>query len=159
MEAIETFMRKELEKFMNKDRMMQLALMGLTSGLVVGCGGGDKKPSDAKDLQDAVNDKKQQVSGGEQGAEATLLAELDDKHRAIYHSLDAKHKEMALEMAQQACAGQNECKGLNQCKGASNACAGQGQCAGMGGCAWSDKNMMVRVVMKHMAEQRGQMNY
>lgn len=144
---------------MSKSRLKQLALLGLSSGLVVGCGGGSKSEKKAEEAKSDMGHQHKQMSESPDDAEAALLAQLDDKHRAMFHSLDAEHKELALQMAQQTCAGQNECKGLNMCKGAHNACAGQGSCAGTGGCGWSDQNLMIRVVMKHMAEKRGQVNY
>ena len=84
---------------------------------------------------------------------------LDDRHKALYESLDEEHQALAQRMAAMTCAGQNECAGLNSCKGPNNECAGMGSCKGQGGCGFKDKNMVVRLAAKHMRDRRSQIDY
>lgn len=90
--------------------------------------------------------------------EDELISKLNDQGKAMYKSLSPKGKKLALQIASQACKGQNTCKGLNSCKSAKNSCAGQGGCAGQSTCAFKDKNLAVKVAAKKMAEKRAMMN-
>jgi len=90
-------------------------------------------------------------------AEAELLSQLNEDGKALYDSLDAEGKALALQLANQKCKGYNDCKGLNSCKGDENDCAGQGGCKGQSGCNFKDKNLAVKVAAEKMAEKRANM--
>ena len=86
--------------------------------------------------------------------EADLLSQLNNQGKAMYNSLDADGKTLALKLANQACKGQNDCKGLNSCKTDKNSCAGEGGCKGQSKCRFADKNVAVRVAGQKMAAKR-----
>lgn len=92
-------------------------------------------------------------------AEGDLLSVLDQQGKALYYSLDEDGKALARRLASQSCAGSNECAGLNSCKGPNNECAGMGSCKGSGSCAFADKNVAVKIAVKHSAEQRAKGKY
>jgi hypothetical protein len=57
-------------------------------------------------------------------------------------------QELTLQVASQRCNGTNECKGLNACATDKNECAGKGDCKGKSKCAFSDKNLVIDIVLK-----------
>ncbi|MEM1282792.1 MAG: hypothetical protein AAGG81_04485 [Chlamydiota bacterium] len=162
---------------MQKKDFIKLAVMGLSSGLLVtnqlntplsaaqhetesnGCGSkngcGGNNGSSGKD----------ESYGKENGnigfhilSEDELLLELNAKGEKLYLNLSDEGKELARKVASQRCNWTNECKGLNACQTENNACAGQAACKGQGKCAFSDKNLAVKVVSEKMAEKRKQAN-
>jgi len=86
--------------------------------------------------------------------EADLNKSLNHNSRDTFNSLSPEGKALALQLANQACKGQNSCKGLNSCKTANNSCAGQGGCKGQSSCAFKDKNQAVKVAAMKMASKR-----
>lgn len=137
---------------MKKNDFQKLALMGLTTGLLVAQGvyaSGDEKAKDAKSAKVVYDPATFDPSEGNIGyhvmTEDELLIELNDEGAKLYNSLDAKGKELARVVASQRCNGMNECKGLNACQTDKNPCAGKGECKGQSKCAFSDKNLAVKV--------------
>ena len=90
--------------------------------------------------------------------EADLVKQLNSQTKAIYNSLSAEGKALALQLANQSCKGQNTCKGLNSCKTAEHSCAGKGSCANTAAAPFTDKNVAVKVAVMRMAEKRASMN-
>lgn len=90
--------------------------------------------------------------------EEELIQQLNQEGRNLYNSLNNDGKALALQLANQTCAGHNDCKGLNSCSGDENSCAGEGGCKGQSKCSFHDKNLAVQVAAKHMEEQRGNVN-
>lgn len=88
--------------------------------------------------------------------EADLIKSVNPSSRETYQSLSPEGKALALQLANQACKGQNSCKGLNSCKTANNSCAGQGGCKGQSSCAFKDKNLAVKVAAMKMASKRAE---
>lgn len=86
--------------------------------------------------------------------EDELLMQLNDQAAKQYQALSPEGKALAREVASQRCQGTNDCKGLNACQTDSNKCAGQGSCKGQSKCAFSDKNLVIKLVTKKMAEKR-----
>lgn len=86
--------------------------------------------------------------------EADLLKSLSAEARDKYNSLSPEGKALALQLANQACKGQNSCKGMNSCKTENNSCAGQGGCKGQSNCAFKNKNDAVKVAAQKMATKR-----
>lgn len=89
--------------------------------------------------------------------EDELLLELNDDGIKLYNSLDAEGKALAREVASARCNGTNKCSGLNACAGPNNSCAGQGKCQGQSKCAFSDKNLVVKLVAEKMAKKRAKL--
>lgn len=87
-------------------------------------------------------------------SESDLVNKLDAEGKATYQGLDAEGKALALQLANQACKGQNNCAGLSACKSADHACAGQNSCQGKGTCAFKNKNDAVKVAAMKMAQKR-----
>lgn len=106
----------------------------------------------------AEKDKDDGNLGYHKYTEDELLLELNDKGTALYNSLDAEGKALALLVASQRCDHTNECAGLNACQTEKNACAGQGACKGQGKCAFSDKNLAVKAVADKLAKKRAEAN-
>lgn len=138
---------------MKSKDLTKLALIGLSSGLFFGCqGSGDSQE----------NGHHNGHAAGNQGSTFTadnLASKLDAAHKEIFNSMDAETQALVVQVANTKCHGQNACKGLNGCKTASNECAGMAACKGQGGCAVSDPNLAVKLVTRHMAEKRAEMNY
>lgn len=160
---------------MKKSNFKKLALLGMTSGLLISsktellaeessqqlqpeqllaAATTDKDKSSSKDAYDP-ND---QNLGYHMMTEAELLDELNDEGKQIYNSLDAEGKELARQVASQRCQASNKCKGLNACQTDKHGCAGQGACQAQSKCAFADKNVAVKIVAKKMQEKRNQMN-
>lgn len=154
---------------MKKRSFAQLALLGLTASLVHTAGlNGAATPSPkaspattkSSTTEDSVDKereiKNQENEGYHLMTEDELLMNLNAKSRALYETLDDEGKKLAREVASARCNGTNSCKGLNACKTDANECAGQGQCKGQGKCAFANKNLVVKLVAKKMAEKRGE---
>jgi hypothetical protein len=86
--------------------------------------------------------------------DAELMMQLNPTGKAQFQSLTPKGKELALQMAEQQCKGQNGCKGQNSCKSDKNSCAGKGGCKGTAVSYFKDKNMAVKLAAEKMAEKR-----
>lgn len=91
-------------------------------------------------------------------SEQELWVQLNDETRAVYESLDAEGRALALELANQSCKNLNDCKGRNSCRTDENSCAGQGGCQGQSKGPFEDKNQAVHVAAKRMAEKRADLN-
>lgn len=163
---------------MNKKKYIQLALMGIASGLVVpqvnadegvphtllakscasckavAIGDGLKKADSTVTADDDYSDLKDGNTGIQTVSEAELLSQLNDEGKANYNSLSPEGKELARQVASQKCNAQNTCKGLNSCKTDKNSCAGKGSCKGQSKCSFTDKNLAVKLVSQKMAQQR-----
>lgn len=163
---------------MKKRDLKRLALLGLTSGIIIanqsfadpysedfsdngyyidqpegmfspnGCAG----LTASRDVSD--NDPNNGNLNYHVLTEEELLLELNDKGRAMYQNLDDDGKKLAIKVASQMCNGTNECSGLNACQTDKNKCAGQGSCKGQSKCAISDKNLAVKLVSEKMAKKR-----
>lgn len=186
--------------FMSKKKLNKLAILGITSGLIIltnntaanayqstgnidvnlllaehkcngphGCPGetpsknsGNNTSSSVKgsNLSNLIADKDKDDGnlGYHKYTEDELLLELNDKGTALYNSLDAEGKSLALLVASQRCDHTNECAGLNACQTEKNSCAGQGGCKGQGKCAFSDKNLAVKAVADKLAKKRAEAN-
>lgn len=83
-----------------------------------------------------------------------LMGKLDAQHQAMLNGMDCEGQNLAVEMSQQKCKGQNSCKGLNSCKSEQNSCAGKGSCKGTSPGPFTDMNKMMDVVSKHMQDKR-----
>ncbi len=129
------------------------------------CSGPHGCPAETKSKNSAANyaliaekDKEDGNLGYHEYTEDELLLELNDKGTALYNSLDAEGKALALIVASQRCNGTNTCSGLNACQTEKNKCAGQGACKGQSKCAFSDKNLAVKVVADKLAKKRAEAN-
>lgn len=107
--------------------------------------------------KDETKDPNSENEGYHLMTEEELKSQLNAKSTALYESLDAEGKALALKVASQRCNGTNDCKGLNACETPSNDCAGKGECKGKSKCAFADKNVAVKIVAKKMAEKRAQL--
>lgn len=128
---------------MDKKYYTKLAIIGLTSGLIIAKYPFVSAKENAKPKTDLQDDR------GNLGyfvmTEDELLLELNEEGENIYNSLDSKGKALAREVASQRCNGMNKCAGLNACRTDTNKCAGQGSCKGLSKCGFSDKNLAVKV--------------
>lgn len=145
---------------MKKCDLKKLALMGLSSGLLIASQLHATAPALKTSLSQAPKEHKDNNDGNvgyHVMSEDELLLELNDDGIAQYKSLDAKGKELALKVASQRCNWTNQCAGLNACQTEKNDCAGKGKCQGQGKCAISDKNLAVKLVYDKMAKKRAGM--
>jgi len=94
----------------------------------------------------------------QQISEQELFNSLNKEAKTMYEGLDSEGRELALELANQSCSGNNDCKGLNSCKTDENSCAGEGGCQGQSPGPFHDNNTAVKVAAKHMAEKRASLN-
>lgn len=131
---------------MKKYDYKKLALLGLASGLVAAnTAFGDAPQNNKTMMQQAPMTEDQ------------LMSQLSPEGKAMYQSLDAEGKKLALQLANQGCKGQNTCKGLNSCKTDKNSCMGLGGCKGTSPGPFKDKNDAVKMAAKKMAEKRQQL--
>jgi hypothetical protein len=137
---------------MNKKDLNKMAIIGLASGILAGCGSQDATKSDTPSPMDHMGEKVTSVS------EEHLLSQLNESSRALFKSLGNDAKATVLRVASSKCAGENPCAGLNGCKTANNECAGMASCKGHGGCA-VDANTAVKLVVKKLAEERSKIDY
>lgn len=149
---------------MKNKKLKELALLGLTTGLLVNApayataANSKKTPStSAKQAATTQDDPNKGNLGYHLMTEEELLLELTDEGTQLYNGLTPEGKALARFVASQRCNGSNECKGLNACQTDTNKCAGQGKCKGTSKCAFSDKNLAVKVVAKKMAEKRSKL--
>jgi len=134
---------------MKKIDLTSLAMIGISAGLVVGgCQNNHKH-----------NDRDHNQSNGEQMSPdmQAFYASLSSKGQKEFEELDAQHKMMAVEMANQECNGKNSCKEMGGCATADNACAGKNDCKGKGGPPVKDPNQAVEVQYKNQMQQRQEM--
>lgn len=104
--------------------------------------------------KDNYSDPNSENMGYHLMSEDELLLQLNDQAAKQYQALSPEGKALAREVASQRCQGTNQCKGLNACQTDKNNCAGQGSCKGQTKCAFSDKNIVIKLVTKKMAEKR-----
>lgn len=145
---------------MKKCDLKKLALMGLSSGLLITSQLHATAPTLKTSLSQTPKEHKDNNDGNvgyHVMSEDELLLELNDDGITQYKSLDAKGKELALKVASMRCNGTNQCAGLNACQTDKNDCAGKGKCQGQGKCAISDKNLAVKLVYDKMAKKRAGM--
>ncbi|HRD55789.1 MAG TPA: hypothetical protein PLC42_05265 [Parachlamydiaceae bacterium] len=135
---------------MKKSEIKKLVLLGFSAGFLISNQAHAAAEKEKSGIDYSAADKDYHLM-----TEKELLSELNDEGKAIYNSLDAKEKELAIEVASQKCASLNSCKGLNACKTDKNSCAGQAGCKGQSKCAFLDKNLAVKVARdKLMKEKR-----
>lgn len=156
---------------MKNPDLAKLALMGLTSGVLIlnqadqpklsaaepstpssakhGC----KNTAPSNDSEDSNYNEDNGNIGYHVLSEDELLDELNDHGIKLYNSLSKEGKKLAREVASGRCNKTNLCKGLNACKTDQNECAGKGSCKGKGKCGFADKNLAVEVAAKKMKEQ------
>lgn len=159
---------------MKKQELTKLALMGLSSGLLMtsqlsaslanidGVLAANQVSSSNKNTNNKSDDDYSQdlddANDGNMGyhlmSEDELLMELNPQGIATYKSLSPEGKELARKVASQRCNASNPCKGLNACQTDKNDCAGKGSCKMTSKCAFSDKNLAVKVVSEKMKAKR-----
>lgn len=133
---------------MKKRELAKLAMLGISAAMMVGC----KAQGDASAEDQPPSD--QQLSSDMQSFYNSLNPEAQQK----FNQLDAQHKMMAVEMAQQSCNGKNKCSGMGGCSTSQHACAGQNSCKGQGGAPVKDPNKAVEVQFKNQTNQRQNLN-
>lgn len=111
-----------------------------------------KKKSDDKD--DSSKNSNDENESYHLMTEEELLENLNAKSIELYKSLSPEGKALVLKTASALCKGTNACSGLNACATEKNSCMGLGSCEGQGKCAIGDKNAVVKMVTKKMAEKR-----
>lgn len=133
---------------MKKRDLASLAVIGVTAGMMVsGCQQFQKKTSPKKPQKE--NGNNHQMSPEMK----SFYANLSPDAQKEFMSLDAHHKMMAMEMAQQKCHGQNSCAGMGGCKTAEHSCAGKNSCKGEGGPPIKDPNKAVHVQYQQQQAQ------
>ncbi len=135
---------------MKKRDLATLALIGISAGLVVGgCNQKGKNNNHSNNNQSGM----EQMSPDMKAFYSSLSPEAQKK----FMELDAQHKMMAVEMANQTGVGENKCKGMGGCATANNTCAGENECKGQGGPPVKDPSQAVDVQHEHQMDQRQKM--
>ncbi len=131
---------------MKKRDLTALAMIGITAGLAMttGCQKQDKKSSDGKEMT------AEKMSPEMQSFHNSLSPDAQKK----FMELDAQHKMMAMEMANQSCNGRNACAGMGGCATASHSCAGLNSCKGQGGRPVRDADKSVGIQHNMQANER-----
>lgn len=141
---------------MKKRELKQLAILGLTGGLLIAnqAEAAKTETTKASSTSEDNYDPNDSNIGYKLMTEDELLIELNNDGVKMYNSLNPQGKALALEVASMRCAKTNPCGGLNACATDKNDCAGKGKCKGQGKCALSDKNLAVKLVYEKMAGKR-----
>ncbi len=130
---------------MKKRDLLSLAMLGVGAGLLLGaCQGGNQKPTTSA---------AEQMSPDMQSFYNSLSTDAQKK----FDQLDAKHKNMVMEMMKQDCKGKNDCKGMGGCKTADHECAGKNECKGKGGPAEKNSNKAVEAQYLNQTKERSSM--
>ncbi len=127
---------------MKKRNLATLAVIGISAGLLAG--GCEKQ-----------DEKKTNGSHATEDASAEMKAfhdSLSEDAQKKFDELDAQHKMMAMEMADQKCNGQNKCAGMGGCESAENKCAGHNGCKGKGGAPVKDADKAIDVQYKNQMD-------
>ncbi len=128
---------------MKKRDLATLAMIGISAGLIVGgCQQNSKDKNNNPNNRSAVMEH---MSPDMQTFSNSLSRDAKEK----FQELDAQHKMMATEMANQNCSGQNMCAGMGGCATSENSCAGHNACSGRGGPPVKDPNKAVEVQHKN----------
>jgi hypothetical protein len=130
---------------MKRKNLALLAALGVGAGLfVAGC---EEKGS---------NQDGNQATAAEQLSPETqkFYDSLSSQAQKKFMELDAQHRMMAMEMAQQSCSGKNDCKGLGGCATNEHSCAGKNGCKAQGGTPVKDANKAVDVQYKQQQNQK-----
>lgn len=142
---------------MKKNQLKKLALLGLSSGILLSSQSAFGVASEA-DLN--PNSSKEDIEANYHLlTDAEMREKLDAEGLKLYNSLDEQGKALARSVASQRCQGMNACKGLGSCKTDSNSCQGQNDCKAKGKCVVLNKNDAVKMVHeKIMKEKRAKLN-
>jgi len=133
---------------MKKKDLATLAMLGISAGLMVnGCQKGSHSPGNK-----AAADE--QMSSDMQSFYSALSPDAQKK----FMQLDAQHKMMAIEMAQQSCNGKNKCAGMGGCSTSQHQCAGKNSCKGQGGTPVKDPNKAVETQYNNQMGHRQKTN-
>lgn len=146
---------------MKKRDLKKLALMGLSSGILVAnqaIAKEEPKTPPTTDNKAVPKNRNDENSTYHLMTEDELLLELDDEGIRMYNSLTPEGKALAREVASVKCNQSNPCKGLNACKTDTHECAGKGSCKNTNKCAPSDPNLAVKLVYDKMADKRAKAN-
>lgn len=135
---------------MKRRDLTTLAMIGISAGLVVG--GCQNDGRDGRSNNKAAADE--QMSPDMKSFYSSLSSDMQQK----FMQLDAQHKMMAVEMANQSCNGKNKCSGMGGCATAEHQCAGQNGCKGQGGAPIKDPNKAVEAQYNNQMGQRQKMN-
>ena len=145
---------------MKKRDLRKLALMGLSSGILMtqGIMAEEKGSKPASSATQEQKNKNEENMNYHLMTEDELILELNEDGIRMYKSLSPEGKALAREVASMKCNNTNPCKALNACATDKNKCAGQGSCQTKGKCAVSDKNLAVKLVYDKMADKRTKAN-
>jgi hypothetical protein len=133
-----------------KRELATLAMIGISAGLMVtGCQQVETPGGNGKGSAD------EQLSSDMQ----TFFNALSPETQRKFNQLDAQHKMMAIEMAQQQCNAKNSCEGMGGCAASpQHSCAGKNACKGQGGAPIKDPNKAVEVQYNNQMMQREKIN-
>lgn len=135
---------------MKKKRdLTALALLGVSAGLIVGGCQQNSKNSMGKQGGNSPGSNGNATAEKMSSDMKTFYASLSPDAKKKFDQLDAQHKMMAVEMADQKCNGQNKCGGMGGCATNDHACAGQNSCKGQGGAPVKESNKAVEVQYKN----------
>jgi hypothetical protein len=137
---------------MKKRDLTALVMIGISAGLVVG---GCQQQGSRNEV--GPNNKAsadEQMSPDMQAFYSSLSPDAQNK----FMQLDAQHKMMAVEMANQDCKGQNKCATMGGCKTDQHDCKGKNGCKGQGGAPIKDPNKAVEVQFNNQMLQRQRTN-
>lgn len=135
---------------MKKCDLATLAMIGISAGLMVsGC-----------QQKNGTNPSSNKASAAEQLSPdmQAFYSSLSPEAQQQFMQLDAQHKMMAVEMANQSCNHKNSCAGMGGCASVEHQCAGQNGCKGQGGAPVKNPNKAVEVQYKNQTSQRQSTN-
>lgn len=142
-----------------KATLAKLAMLGMTSGTLTAT---PYVHTHHKFIADEIDVDERSTfpikkAHPEMMTEHELMPLLSVESRAIYITMDAEGRALALKLASQTCHGQNECRGQNSCAEQNNSCAGSGTCKGTSPGPFDDKNMAVETAAMCMKAKREKM--
>lgn len=129
---------------MNKWDLNRLALIGMSAGLALSGCQNTIDDSEKKKSSDQLDDLSTDME--------TFFRSLSPKAQKKFRKLDAQHKMMAVEMADQKCHGRNSCAGMGGCSTADHECAAMNECKGHGGAPVRDADKAVEIQYQKQME-------
>lgn len=143
---------------MKKRDLATLAMIGISAGLIAGGCQQTTKDKDTKRGGNRTNGNGLQAAENMSADMQSFYASLSPDAKKKFDQLDAQHKMMAMEMANQQCNGKNKCAGMGGCSTADHSCAGENGCKGQGGAPVKDANKAVDIQYKHQMGKNGGTN-
>lgn len=141
---------------MKKKDLAMLALLGLTSGMMISCKTGQHKEGQPgkKDLPGKTAGQVAPSAQPMTAEEKAFYGKLNAEGKRTFEQMNSADRQKSIQTANAGCKGKNICKGLGGCETDDHACKGMNDCKGKGGCAVTDPNDAVQMTKQSTMQQK-----